>query len=488
MAAYDTLQPAAVWKLFADIDRIPRMSGREAAVMTMLEQRAQAKGFATKRDKVGNLLIGVPATKGRESAPVVTIQGHVDMVCEKNASSKHDFNKDPIVPREKDGWVVANGTTLGADNAIGVSMMLAAAEDPKVVHGPLEILLTVDEERGLTGAGGLQPGFFTGGTVLNLDSEDDRAITISCAGLRESLLTVKCPRAAAGPKPLTLGVFVKGLRGGHSGLDINKGRGNAVKVLVRALLAAAESLDVRIAMIEGGNKRNAIPREARATVVIPSDQKTAFEVAVKETIARIRAEELSATDEGLEVEIAPARAGDPFTGSDTRRLLHLLAAIPHGIQALSQTVEDLVETSSNLAVVATSGDAVRIGCTSRSSVNASLDMMALQHRALAALAGAEIELVPGVPGWKPDTSSPLLAVVKAQYKKVFGKVPEVRGVHAGLENGVLKEKSPDIDTISFGPNIEGAHSPDERVEVKSVQKMWKLLVAVLAALAVAKKK
>jgi len=479
---YAKLRPAAVWTLFAEIDRIPRGSGNEAAVMAMLEARAKSKGFSTKRDAAGNLLIEVPATKGREKAPVVVLQGHVDMVCEKNAGLTHDFMKDPIVPRVKGGWVVAGGTTLGADNAIGVSMALAAAEDPKVAHGPLEILLTVDEERGLSGATGIRKGFFTGKLVVNLDSEDDTTLTISCAGLRESILTARGSRTAAPGPSKALEVFVHGLRGGHSGIDINKGRGNAIQVLVRALLAAADVCDVRLSSVDGGNKRNAIPREARSTAVVASAQSAAFEKAVRDAVAGIRTEELADTDAGLAVEIRPSRAGDPFSAEDTRRILNLLTSIPHGVVALSQSVPGLVESSSNLATVSTEADRVRIACTSRSSLSTSLDLLARRHRALAALSGAQIEQLPGVPGWKPDWKSPLLATTIAAYKRVFGRAPGVKGIHAGLECGVFKQLAPEIDTVSFGPDIEGPHSPDERVSIESVERVWKLLGAVLGAL------
>ncbi|MCC6738170.1 MAG: beta-Ala-His dipeptidase [Planctomycetia bacterium] len=482
-STYDQLEPRAVWKLFADIDRVPRGSGNETAVMAMLEKRAKALGHRTKRDKVGNLLISVPATKGREKSPTVVLQGHVDMVCEKNASSSHDFSKDPIVPRVKGEWVVADGTTLGADNAIGVSLALAAAEDPAVAHGPLEILLTVDEERGLTGAQKIAPAFVSGRTLINIDSEDDRTVTISCAGMQESLLEFEAPRArvAAGWKGLE--VFVTGLKGGHSGLEINRNHGNAIRILARALLAGAAKTPLRIASVDGGNKRNAIPREAKAVVCVPAKGAAALKKAAESAVATIRAEEVAGIDDGLEIRFADAAPKDAWSEKDSARLSSLLGALPHGVVAMSATVPNFVESSTNLAVVATRGKKAEICCTSRSSVNSSLDQMALQHASIAALAGVKCRQAGRTPGWKPDPGSAVLGVVKAQYERVFGRPAEVVGVHAGLECGTLREKYPGLDAISFGPDIEGAHSPDERVRVESVGRIYRLLAAVLGAMA-----
>ncbi|KAF0246347.1 MAG: dipeptidase [Planctomycetota bacterium] len=480
MSAYDSLQPAAVWKLFAEIDRIPRASGAESAVMAMLEKRAKASGHKTKRDRTGNLLISVPAAKGREQAPATVLQGHVDMVCEKNASSNHDFKKDPIVPRVNGEWVVADGTTLGADNAIGVSMAIAAAEDPSVAHGPIEILLTVDEERGLTGAQNVEPGFFTAKRLINLDSEDDTSITIGCAGMQETLISLEAARSAL-PKGWTAReVFVTGLKGGHSGLEIHTNRGNAIRILARGLLAAGGGL--RLAHLEGGNKRNAIPREARAVIAVAAKGLAALEKAAGAEVARIRAEELAGIDDGVEIRFSPASPKDAWSAAESARALALLAALPHGLLAMSQTVEDLVESSTNLAVVSTARRALQVCCTSRSSVNSSLEQLAVQHRSIAQLAGASCRQGPRTPGWKPDPGSALLKLVREQYAKTFGREPEVRGVHAGLECGTLKDRMPGLDAISFGPDIHGAHSPDERVKIASVERVYVLLKAVLGAL------
>ncbi len=479
----DALEPRAVWRIFAAINRIPRMSGHEAAVQEMLETRARGLGHGTKRDAVGNLLILVPATRGKEGAPAVLLQGHTDMVCEANAGTVHDFLKDPIIPVVRGEWVTASGTTLGADNAIGVAMALAAAEDPAVVHGPLEILLTVDEEVGLRGAAEVEPGFFSAQLGLNLDSEDETSVTVSCAGMQESKLTVRGAPSAVPAGWAVREVAVTGLVGGHSGIDIHKNHANAIRILARALLASDGGAGIRLVRIEGGNKRNAIPREARATIAVPAGRVAAVEAAAAALADSVRREEAAGVDPGLAVTFSPAAGGAAWSAADSARVLHLLAAIPHGVTAMSSQVDGLVESSTNLAVVESDAGAVHVLCTSRSSVMSSLEQVALQHRALAALAGAQCEQGPRTPGWQPDPSSRVLAAVRESFRAVFGAEPRVTGIHAGLECGVLRERSPGLDMVSFGPDIRGAHSPDERVRIASVQNVYRLLGDVLGRLA-----
>jgi dipeptidase D len=475
MSTYESLEPSLVWKTFADINRIPRMSGQETAVMAMLEKRAQSRGFKTKKDAFGNMLVGVPASRGRENAPAVLLQGHVDMVCEKDASTPHDFAKDPIIPTVDGEWVRARAaTTLGADNAIGVSLALAAAEDPAVAHGPLEILLTVDEERGLRGAAEVPAGFFSARLGLNLDSEDDTALTVGCAGMQETLLTLKSPRASLPDGWKTLEVFIGGLSGGHSGLDIHKNLGNAIRTLARALLASG--LPVRVASLDGGSKRNAIPREARAVVGVPTGKEGRLESAAKSVVERIRREEVAPDAAGPILRVASASPSAAWSEDVSTRLLEMLTALPHGVVAIAP---EGIRSSTNIAVAATEGDAVRVCCTSRSSVNSDLEQMARQHRAIGALAAASVEQGMPTPGWAPDAKSRVLAVVKERYASIFGREPAVHSVHAGLECGVLRVRTPDLDMISFGPDIVGAHSPGEKVKIASVQRIWNLLVAVL---------
>lgn len=482
MSGIDDLQPHAVWQVFAEMSKVPRGSGNESAVMELLEGWASARNLATRRDAVGNMLVSIPATPGRENVPPILVQGHVDMVCEKNAATPHDFTKDPIRLRREGEWIMAEGTTLGADNGIGCSMGLAIADAPEVVHGPIEVLLTVDEERGLTGASHVESGFFTARMMINLDSEEDHGIFIGCAGGRDTVLGLKGTRGGV-EGMVARSVTITGLTGGHSGLDINRNRGNAIKILTRALLAARESVELRISTILGGSLRNAIPREATSVVMVPTSRVDEFEKVVGDTLSRIRKEELAGIDDGLTWTVAAGDEEDAFDGASSRRILALLTALPNGVLAMSQSVDDLVESSTNLGVVRTDGDRVRIVCCSRSSVMSSLAAIAEQHRAIGELAGAAIEQPPGYPGWKPNLDSPLLGVTRRKYIDAFRKEPELLAIHAGLECGLLTEKYPDLDIVSFGPNIEGAHSPAEKVNIPSVQRIWKLFTAILEDLA-----
>lgn len=483
MGNLDNLQPASVWRIFEMMSAVPRGSGNEEGVLAALKAWADGRGLSWRQDEVGNLLVAVPATPGLEDAPPVLIQGHVDMVCEKNAATRHDFTRDPIRLVVEGDWIRADGTTLGADNGVGCAMGLALAEEAAVPHGPLEVLLTIDEERGLTGAAGVKAGFFRSRRMINLDSEEDQALFIGCAGGRDTILTLqnaaaRAPRESAGRR-----VVVAGLKGGHSGLDINTGRGNAIKILTRALQEAGRRLDLRLVAVDGGSMRNAIPREAEAKVVIGKDQGRRFKQTIDACLQRIAAEELAGVDPDFTWKVTAVQAGRCFSQASTRTILDLLAAIPSGVTAMSRDIAGLVESSSNLGVVKTEGLQVRIVCCSRSSVMASLAGLVDQHAALGRLAGATIEQPAGYPGWKPNLQSQVLGVVRRQYAQAFGAEPGLLAIHAGLECGLLTEKYPDLDIVSFGPNIRGAHSPDEKVQISSVQKVWRLLGAALQELA-----
>ena len=482
MGKLDKLQPSAVWRIFEMMTEIPHGSGNEAAIQARFKQWAAERNLDCKEDAVGNLLITIPATKGYEKAAPVLVQGHVDMVCEKNAATKHDFATDPLKLKVEGDWVTAQGTTLGADNGIGVAMGLALADDKSAVHGPVEVLLTVDEERGLTGAAGVQAGFFAARRMINLDSEEDDAIFIGCAGGWDTAFTLK-NRATRAPKE-TSGrkVSITGLKGGHSGLDIHKNRGNAIKILTRALLAAAAEVDVRIVEIDGGSMRNAIPREAEAKVVVAKKDGRKFKQLVDACLAKVQAEELAGIDDGFAWKVTTVNAPRCLSLDSSRKTLALLAAIPNGVTAMSTDIAGLVESSTNLGVVKTDGAKVRTVCCSRSSVMSALDGLKAQHKAIGELAGAEIDQPEGYPGWKPNMDSPILAITRKQYKKAFGKDAELLAIHAGLECGLLTEKYPDLDIVSFGPNIRGAHSPDEKVQISSVQKIWKLFAATMKEL------
>lgn len=482
MTQYDQLEPQAIWQIFGAMSQVPRGSGNEAGVMQMLRGWAQKRGLGVKADAVGNLLISIPATPGHEGAAPLLIQGHVDMVCEKNAATKHDFAKDPIRIVVDGDYVKADGTTLGADNGIGCAMGLALAVDPSAVHGPVEILLTVDEERGLTGAAGVQAGFFTARRMINLDSEEDDAIFIGCAGGRDTRFTLRLTQAKAPKESAGRKIVITGLQGGHSGLDINRNRGNAIKILTRLLLTAAEEMELRVVAVDGGKMRNAIPREATGTVVIPAAKGRAFKQRIDALSAKIKAE-LEGIDDGFAVKVSTVQAPRCFSKESTRSLLNLMSAIPNGVLAMSQAIPGLVETSSNLGVARTEGAKVELVCCSRSSVMSALEALVQQHRALGVLAGAEIEQPAGYPGWKPNPKSELLDVVKRKFADQFGHEPELKAVHAGLECGLLTEKYPDLDIVSFGPNLYAVHSPDEKVSISSVGKVWGLLKAVAADLA-----
>lgn len=478
MGKLDALQPAHVWRIFEAMNDIPRGSGEEAAVQAMFKAWADARKLKWQEDAVGNLLITIPATPGREGAAPILIQGHVDMVCEKNSGTKHDFSRDPIAMVVDGDWVTAEGTTLGADNGIGVAMGLALA-DADVPHGTVEVLLTIDEETGLTGAQNLQPGWFQSRRMINLDSEEDGAVFVGCSGGRDSTFTVTNRAAKAPATTVGRKITLSGLLGGHSGLDIHRGRGNANVLLARALHAAAAKMPVRIVSFDGGSKRNAIPREAVAVVAVAESRAREFKQLVDALLTTAKAEELIGADDGFAWKVTPVRADRCLSADASARLLDLLVAIPNGVLAMSRALPDLVETSSNLGVVESDGGKVTITCCSRSSVMGSLDHLAGRHLALAALAGCDIVQTGGYPGWQPSLASPLLKITTDRYAATFGREPELKAVHAGLECGLFTEKYPGLDIVSFGPNIHGAHSPDEKVQISSVQRTWDLFAAVI---------
>ncbi|MBI5502372.1 MAG: aminoacyl-histidine dipeptidase [Deltaproteobacteria bacterium] len=478
------LEPKFLWQHFAALCRIPRGSKNEAAVVAHVEAEAKKRGLEVRRDSVGDLAIRIKATPGRESAPPLVIQGHLDMVCEKNADTKHDFERDPIRAVADGEWVHATGTTLGADNGIGVAAGLALMDDRSVVHPPLELLLTIDEESGMTGALSMPADFFAGRRLLNLDSEEDGTLYVGCAGGGNSELKLALRRDASlkGFKAFT--ARVTGLRGGHSGLNINENRANAIKLLVRVLRDAAARMSLRLGSIEGGNKHNAIPREATATVYVPTRKDADFRKLVQGW-GKVLREEFAGIEPELKVELAapPAARPKPITAAAAGRALDLLCALPHGVLGMSQAIPGLVETSNNLAVVATEDRALRIVTSSRSSVGPTLQALLGQVAATARLAGADVAQGGGYPAWKPNMDSHLLKVARETYKKMYGAEAKVTAIHAGLETGIIGSRVPGIDMLSFGPQIEGAHSPTERVHVASVAKFYEFLKGVLLALA-----
>ena len=488
----ESLEPKLVWQIFAGIAAVPRPSKKEERIRQHLKDAAARHKFALREDKVGNMVISVPATPGCEHAPIIVLQGHIDMVCEKNADTQHDFDNDPIrmVLDKHDGEriVRADGTTLGADNGIGVALALAAATSPDVKHGPLELLLTIDEEAGMTGAKALEGDLFNGRIMLNLDSEEDDVIYIGCAGGCDTTLAWEFASEPVAEGAEICRVIVRGLRGGHSGGDIHLNRGNAVKLLARTLGAVPESA-LQLAELNGGSLRNAIPREASAVVVglagtVGAISRTATQVE-SETI-----EDAGESDCEILVEVIDSPKPTAVISREaTRRVLLALTGLPNGVLAVVPEIAGLVETSNNVATVrmdrakAAGSVHVTVGCLSRSSVESSIDRAVRQIRAVGELSGASVDVGNDYPGWRPNVDSPVLAACRKVYEEQFDEAPNVTAIHAGLECGIIGKRVEGMDMVSFGPHIEGAHSPDERVYVDSVAKSWQYLKAVLARLA-----
>ncbi len=477
------LHPSHLWKHFAKILTIPHCSGNEKAFGDYVVSFASSLKLEARKDKVGNVLVRKPATPGHESAAGVVLQGHLDMVGEKNSDVAHDFAKDAIQAEIKGEWVQAKGTTLGADNGIGVAACLAVMEDPTLVHGPLEFLFTVDEETGLTGANKIQKGSLKGTRLINLDSEEEGTFTIGCAGGADSEIAYPLARRKTASRNLYR-LKISGLRGGHSGLDINQGRGNAIKLLARMIREAQGAVPLELISMEGGNKRNAIPREAWAVLACPPARRKSLAAAFKASFANIFAEYKAVeVDAKYEFEPAGADKDRALTADCQRGLLNFLLALPHGVVAMHPVIKGLVETSTNLAIIRTGKSQVDIICSTRSSVASALEATRLVLKAVTELAGARINAKYGYPGWTPNLQSALLARLKELYRAKFGQEVGVVAVHAGLECGIIGEKFPGMDMISFGPTMEHPHSPDERVNIASVAKFWSFLTAVLAELA-----
>ncbi|RMG68571.1 MAG: aminoacyl-histidine dipeptidase [Calditrichaeota bacterium] len=479
------LEPALLWEHFYQLSQIPRCSKHEEKARAYVIEVAQRNNLEYRTDSAGNVVVKKPATPGMENRPTVVLQSHLDMVCEKNKDTEHDFSRDPIRLKREGDWLTAEGTTLGADNGIGVAAALAVLESTSLKHGPLECLFTIDEETGLTGATMLDPNLLEGRMLLNLDSEEDGAIYIGCAGGRDTelLLALDTETAPAGMKAVR--IRVGGLQGGHSGLNIHEGRGNAIKLLARFLWKQAPQLNLRVASIDGGSKHNAIPRECDAVVYLPSDQMDKLKAAA-EAYSRIFKNEYRLIDPGVFLEVAETgfeAPSDVLTPELQKRTVNLLFALPHGVIAMSHAVPGLVETSTNLAVVHTEGSAIRIVTSQRSSVQSELDEIVDQVCATGELAMAEIQQGNGYPAWQPNPDSPLLKRAEKVYQDLFGTAPEVKAIHAGLECGIIGDKFPGMDMISFGPTISGAHSPDEKVQISTVEKFWKFLTTLLAEIA-----
>jgi dipeptidase D len=476
------LEPKLVWQYFDKILRIPHGSRNERALGEAVMAWAADKGCEAAMDDVGNVVVRIGASKGFESAPTVVLQGHLDMVCEKNSDKQFDFEKDAIQPLRDGDWITADGTTLGADNGIGVAIGLALMEMPDLAHGPIELLMTVDEETGLNGAVGLRSDFVKGRKMINLDSEDDGVFYVGCAGGRDAEIKLPIAREAAAAGSDCLKVVIKGLRGGHSGLDIVHNRGNAIQLLARALDALPDDASLRLSSLEGGDKHNAIPREATAVVQVAAGKSGQVEKVVAEQLEGFRMEHATAEPD-LTAEVTEAALPGEVLGADSsQKVLALVQAIPSGVVAMSRDIVGLVETSNNLARVRTEGDALTALTSTRSSVASAIDGTIAKIQSVGRLAGAEVEASGGYPGWQPNMESELLATGKKVWTEVHGKEPGFTAIHAGLECGIIGEKFPGMDMISIGPDIENPHSPDERVRIATVGRVFDFVTALLTQL------
>jgi len=480
-SAIEGLKPELVWKYFAEIAKIPRCSGKEAAVSKYVVDTARKLGLDARADAVANVIVRKPASPGHEKARSVVLQGHLDMVCEKNKDTVHDFSKDPIRIVRKGDFLMADGTTLGADNGIAVATCLAIMEDKTIEHGPLEFLFTVDEETGLNGAKNVDGGTLVSRTLLNLDSEEEGELYVGCSGGAD---TVAIWEAAFEPAPAhsIAGLLkVGGLRGGHSGLEIDKGRGNAIKIINRALERLA-ALGARLSSIDGGNKRNAIPRETEAVLFVPDknwDQAVASVDELKSTVKR----ELGRVEPDFGMELTALKAGKKgrvLKKSLQRKISQTITALPHGVIKMSADIPGLVETSTNLAVIKTGRKSITIATSQRSPVASEINDICRTVHTVFELGGADkIDCGDGYPGWKPNMDSEILKFMKSTYQSLYGEEPLVKAVHAGLECGIIGERCPGMDMISFGPSMSGVHSPDEKLDIESVGKFWNYLLAVL---------
>lgn len=474
------MENAKIFSIFDQITKIPRESGKEEKIIEYLIDFAQSRSLEYKKDHAGNVVILKPGAPGMENAPTVVLQSHSDMVCEKNSDSNFNFETDPIKYQEENGWLIAKETTLGADCGIGMAAQLAVLDSNNLKHGPIEALFTTEEETGLIGAKSLKPGFIEGKILINLDSEDEGELFIGCAGGVDTTAMFHYTTEKVPTESNFIKVSISGATGGHSGDEIDKNRANANQILFRYLYQLTNSIEFAICSVDGGNKRNAIAREAHAVIAIASEKRAAAEVLFLKTINEVR-EEHSKSDPQLtgSFEGAPTLT-EAIDKKTAARLIKAMHGVPHGVIAMSQEIEGLVETSSNLASIKMKeGNIIRIGTSQRSSINSARFNAASRIEAIFAMAGAQVTHESEYPGWKPRTDSPLLNVCEKSYTSLFGNKPVVRAIHAGLECGMFLATYPQLDMISFGPTIKGAHAPGERLEIATVDKFRKLLIDVL---------
>lgn len=474
------LRPAVVFHYFDEVCQVPRPSKKEEKIRAYLLDFAKKHNLEAKTDEAGNVLIKKAASTGMENLKTVILQSHIDMVCEKNKDTEHNFETDPIQTYIDGEWLRAKGTTLGADNGIGVATELAVLASDDIKHGPIECLFTVDEETGLTGAFALKEGFMNGDILLNLDSEDDGELFIGCAGGANTTAIYPFPTEKAPQGWFFFRVSVKGLTGGHSGDDISKNRANANKLLNRFLVQTMQKYGMRLADIEGGNLHNAIPREAHALCAVPMEYKEAVRVDLNIFISEIE-NEYSATEPNLSMDLeSEAPVEYVMEQKAMERFLLSIYAVHHGVYAMSQDIPGLVETSSNLASIKVCDGTIKVVTSQRSSILSSRKDMSQMVSAAFILGGATVTTGEGYPGWKPNPSSEILKIAVESYKRLFGVEPKVKAIHAGLECGLFLQKYPSLDMVSFGPTLRGVHSPDERMLIPTVEKFWNHLLDILA--------
>ncbi len=477
-------EPKEVWKHFHELNLIPRPSGKKEAISQFLADYGRSLGLETKVDAIGNVIIRKPASPGMENHPGVILQGHMDMVPQKNSDITFDFEKDPIrayVENNKE-WVTAEGTTLGADNGIGVAVAMAILADKSVVHPPLEAFFTVDEETGMYGAFALEGGVLQGKTLLNLDSETEGELYVGCAGGVDTEATFDYAPVEVEEGDIALRIDLKGCKGGHSGCDIHMQRANAIKLLFRFLKTAVSEYEARLAYVEGGSLRNAIPREASAIVTIPAEGKEDFQQLVDD-YEDLFIREFDGVEDNLSLTMTEVECPKTELPEDVQDfLIHAITLCPHGVYRFIDAMPDIVETSNNLAMIETQENDIKVYCLTRSSVESRKEELKQVIQSAFALAGANVQFSGAYPGWKPNFKSELLATMKQVYKNEFGKDPRVVTIHAGLECGIIGRNYPGMQMISFGPTIEHPHSPEERVNIATVQKLYQYVLATLKAL------
>jgi dipeptidase D len=482
-ANLSNLEPKNVWQYFYQITQIPRPSKHEEKILDYLKEFAKLKNLEFIEDDVKNIVIKIPATKGKENAPAIVLQSHVDMVCEKNKGTEHDFFNDPLELEIEGEWIKAKGTTLGADNGIGMAAALAIA-DEDFEHGPIELLFTVDEETGLTGASNLDKNMLRGKYMINLDTEEDGIFYIGCAGGMDTVGVFDIQTEPVNGEDVeTYTLYVGGLKGGHSGMEISERRGNAIKIL-GFLLDKLQNFEIKISSIAGGSKRNAIPREAEANILIKKERLNDVNKTISGYLAEVKNEiGTNASDLVIKLDKSNEKNLTAFTNEFASRVINAIIALPHGVVEMSEKIGGLVETSTNLATVVIENNKLRIGTSQRSSVESAKKRIGRTVKSVFDLAGASVEVVDGYPAWQPNFDSELLRIASEVYEKSHNEKPEIKVVHAGLECGIIGEKYPGLDMISVGPTITGAHSPDEKLKINDVPKFYDLVKKIITEIA-----